>query len=209
MIRNKKGFTLVEILATIIILGLLVTLGYVSVRNVLNKSHDNYYKSQEDMLILAGREYFADYRSELPEEVGGTATVTLKKLIDEKYIDPIKDRNENNCDFNASSVTVQKINEKDYQYYATLKCSDYLTDKDEASPKITFSPNKSSSNSSIKVTMKITDNEKVDTYRYVVTKDGETYRDSGYQKYTGDISLNFTEKGLYGATVSTNYIVGD
>ena len=197
MLHNKKGFTLVEILATIIILGLLVTLGYVSVRNILDQSHENYYKSQEDMVLLAGREYFADYRSALPEEVGETATVTLETLINEKYIDPVKDRNENDCDFKASSVTVQKINEKDYQYYVTLKCSDYLTNKDDASPVIKYTPNKGSSHNSISVTMKITDNKKVDTYRYVVTKDGEAYKDSGYQKYNGDISFTFTEKGLY------------
>ena len=167
MLHNKKSFTLVEILATIIILGLLVTLGYISVRNILDQSHENYYKSQEDMVLLAGREYFADYRSALPEEVGETATVTLETLINEKYIDPVKDRNENDCDFKASSVTVQKINEKDYQYYVTLKCSDYLTNKDDASPVIKYTPNKGSSHNSISVTMKITDNKKELIYPYL------------------------------------------
>ena len=113
MYHNKSAFTLIEMLATIIILGLLFTLAYVGVRSVLDRGNDSYYDSQENMLILAGREYFADYRSELPKEIGETATVSVKTLIDESYIDPIKDKDGNDCDFVNSGVTVQKITEKD------------------------------------------------------------------------------------------------
>ena len=92
---NKKGFTLVELLAALIILGLLTTLAYVSVRSILNRGDESYYKNQEEMLLLAGREYFADNRDKLPDEIGDTSTVTLETLVKEKYIDPIKDKNEN------------------------------------------------------------------------------------------------------------------
>ena len=117
MIRKKKGFTLVELLATIIILGLLVTIAYVSVTSILDRGNDSYYESQENMLVLAGREYFADHRSELPKEIGDTSTVTLETLIKEKYIDPIKDKDENACDEKNSGVTAQKITDRDFQYY--------------------------------------------------------------------------------------------
>lgn len=197
---NRRAFTLIEMLATIIILGLLVSLVYISVRSVLDRGNDSYYNSQENMLILAGREYFADYRSKLPKEIGETATVPAKTLIDESYIDPIKDKDGNDCDFVNSGVTVQKITEKDYQYYGILKCSDYETSKDKEKPVITFSPNASSSTSSISITMSITDNVEVTTYRYVIEKDGETYQDSGNKMYSGNETINLTEKGLYRIT---------
>ncbi len=197
---NRRAFTLIEMLATIIILGLLVSLVYISVRSVLDRGNDSYYNSQENMLILAGREYFADYRSKLPKEIGETSTVPAKTLIDESYIDPIKDKDGNDCDFVNSGVTVQKITEKDYQYYSILKCSNYETEKDKEKPMIAFSPNTSSSNSSITVTMSITDNVEVTKYRYVIEKDGETYQDSGYQTYDGDITINLTELGSYRIT---------
>ena len=127
MVANKKGFTLVELLATIVILGLLVTLGYISVRAILDRANEKYYKTQENMLILTGKDYFADYRSKLPEQIGETAYVTLKKLIEENYIDPIKDKNEKECDINESKVTVEKATEKEYKYYAILVCNDYKT----------------------------------------------------------------------------------
>lgn len=200
MYHNKSAFTLIEMLATIIILGLLFTLAYVGVRTVLDRGNDSYYDSQENMLILAGREYFADYRSELPKEIGETATVPAETLIDESYIDPIKDKDGNDCDFVNSGVTVQKITEKDYQYYSILKCSNYETEKDKEKPMIAFSPNASSSNSSITVTMSITDNVEVTKYRYVIEKDGETYQDSGSKMYSGNETINLTEKGLYRIT---------
>ena len=200
MKMKKKGFTLIELLATIIILGLLVTIAYISVTSILNRGNDSYYESQENMLVLAGREYFADHRSELPKEIGDTSTVTLETLIKEKYIDPIKDKDENVCDEKNSGVTAQKITDRDFQYYGILACGNYTTESDKAKPTISFNPNKKSSEDPITVTMKITDNEKVESYRYEITKDGEEYQDSGYQTYDGDITINLTELGLYRIT---------
>ena len=198
--QERKGFTMIELLATIIILGLLVSLAYFGVRGILDRGNSSYYNSQENMLILAGREYFSDHRSELPEEVGKTSNVTLETLINESYIDKIIDENENACDITKSSVTSQKITDKDYQYYGVLTCNNYKTTADEALPVIKFRPNKKSSTESINITMSVTDNAGVASYRYVITKDGEEYRDSNYQIYNGEIQIKLTEKGLYEIT---------
>lgn len=197
---KNKGFTLVELLATIIILGLLVSIAYVSVSSILNSGDDSYYESQENMLVLAGREYYADHRSELPKEIGDTSNVSLETLVEENYIEQITDKDGNNCDNDNSGVTVQKITEKDFQYYGTLICGAYQTNSDKAKPAISFDPNKKSSENPITVTMKVTDNKEVKSYRYVITKDGEEYQDSGYQTYNGDVTINLTELGLYKIT---------
>ena len=195
----KKGFTMVELLVTIIILGLLTTLVITSITSILSKSHEEYYNSQENMLILAGRDYFADYRSKLPKEIGETSSVTVETLINEKYIDPIKDINENNCDFKKSIVTVQKITNKDYQYYVTLICDadNYETTEDRADPVIKYTPNKKSSTKAISVKISVTDDKGVASFRYVITKDDEVIKDSGYQIYRGEIEETFTELGIY------------
>ena len=195
----KKGFTMVELLVTIIILGLLTTLVITSITSILDKSHREYYESQENMLVLAGRDYFADYRSKLPKEVGETSSVTVETLINEKYIDPVKDRNDNDCNFKKSSVTVQKITDKDYQYYVTLICDadKYETTEDRADPVIKYTPNKKSSTKPITVKMSVTDDKGVASFRYVITKDDEVIKDSGYQTYTGEIEETFTELGIY------------
>ena len=198
--KKSKGFTMIELLATIIILGLLITIAYTSVRNILNRGNNTYYESQENMIVLAGQDYFADYREKLPDEIGDTASVTLETLINESYIDPVKDDDENDCDFPGSRVFVQKITDRDYQYFVTLVCNRYETTEDTADPVITFNPNKKSSTKSITVKMDVTDNEGVASYRYVIEKDGELYQDSGYLNYNGELTIKLTEKGLYEIT---------
>ena len=197
MLKRIKGFTMVELLVTIIIIGILTTLAYFGVSAILNRGSNSYYDSEENMLVLAGREYFSDYRNKLPKDIGKTSSVTLDTLIKESYIDPVKDEDDNDCNRDKTTVTVQKITDKDYQYYVTLVCDNYETTEDNAKPVISFSPNKKSSTKNITVTMEVTDNKEVASYRYVITKDGEEYKDSGYQNYTGEVTIKLTEKGLY------------
>ncbi len=202
MQKRVKGFTLIELLTTIIILGLLVTIGYISIQSIIERGNNSYYKSQEDMIILAAKEYYADHREELPDNIGDTSTVTLETLINGKYIDPVKDKDDNDCNGDKSSVTVQKITNRDYQYYLTLVCEKYETTEDTAKPVITFTPNKKSSTKSISVKMKVVDNAGVASYRYVIKKAGEDdpYFDSEYQSYTEEITIELTEIGLYEIT---------
>lgn len=40
--KNKKGFTMVELLVTIIILGILTTLAYFGVSTILNRESNSY-----------------------------------------------------------------------------------------------------------------------------------------------------------------------
>ena len=200
---NKNGFTLLELLATIIILGLLTTIVVGAILPLLNRGNNEYYKSQENMIVLAARDYFADYRSRLPKEIGETSKVTLKELIEGKYIDPIKDRNDNDCDYENSTVVVQKITEKDYQYYVTLICdndNNYQSKTDDKKPNIVFNPNEESTSGTIGIKMIITDNEGIASYRYVIEKDGSIIDDSNYQNYTTDPTINLTEKGTYKIT---------
>lgn len=200
---NKNGFTLLELLATIIILGLLTTIVVGAILPLLNRGNNEYYKSQENMIVLAARDYFADYRSRLPKEIGETSKVTLKELIEGKYIDPIKDRNDNDCDYENSTVVVQKITEKDYQYYVTLICdndNNYQSETDDKKPNIVFNPNEKVTTGTIEVKMVITDNKGIASYRYVIEKDGSVIDDSNYQNYTTDPIISLTEKGTYKIT---------
>ena len=45
-VRKKNGFTMVELLAVIVILGILATISIVSVQRLLAKAKIEYYKSQ-------------------------------------------------------------------------------------------------------------------------------------------------------------------
>ena len=95
---NTKGFSLVEILAAIVILGLLSTIAIVSVNYILQKAEKEYYKSQKDEIILAAKSYTQDNRNSLPKRVGMRTEITLKTLQDKKYIGKVVDRHKRECD---------------------------------------------------------------------------------------------------------------
>lgn len=118
----SKGFTLIELLATIIILGILVTIVLFSANKLIKTSNLEYYNTSEKMMILASKDYFADYRSYLPKEVGEKTRVLLSALVLEEYIDMIKDVNENDCNTTKSYVEVEKTSDKDFLYKAHLVC---------------------------------------------------------------------------------------
>ena len=120
----SKGFTLIELLATIIILGILVTIVLFSANKLIKTSNLEYYNTSEKMMILASKDYFADYRSYLPKEVGEKTRVLLSALVIEEYIDMIKDVNDNDCDTTKSYVEVEKISNKEYLYKAHLVCDE-------------------------------------------------------------------------------------
>lgn len=143
--KHQKGFTMVELLATIVILGLLTTVVVVGVAKTIQSSHQEYYENQENMLRLAGMEYFSDHRSELPKEVGEENYVLLSTLVDQKYIDEIVDINEDSCvDYEGnisflgqvythSAVVVVKIDSENYSYFPLLMCPAYSSDPNNSS----------------------------------------------------------------------------
>lgn len=118
----SKGFTLIELLATIIILGILVTIVLFSANKLIKTSNLEYYNTSEKMMILASKDYFADYRSYLPKEVGEKTRVLLSALVLEQYIDMIKDVNDNDCDTTKSYVEVEKTSDKEFLHKAHLVC---------------------------------------------------------------------------------------
>ena len=78
--KKRKGFTLVELLATITILGVLLIAVLVSYNNYLKNAKERYMKAQEDAVTLSGKEFFTDYRSALPQTIGDKENVTITEL---------------------------------------------------------------------------------------------------------------------------------
>ena len=93
---NNKGFTLIELLASIVIIALLSGIAIFFSSAFYKTSDEKYYNSLESNILLAGNDYFADHRDELP--IGNTySEVPLASLIDKKYIEPVTDTKGNEC----------------------------------------------------------------------------------------------------------------
>ena len=77
---NRNGFSMVELLAVIVILGILGTIAIVSISTILTRAEKNHYKTQEKNMIMAAESYAQDNRNVLPKKIGDTRTITLQEL---------------------------------------------------------------------------------------------------------------------------------
>ena len=118
----SKSYTLAKRLIIIIVLGMLIFIVLYSANKLISLSNLEYYNTSEKMMILASKDYFADYRSYLSKEVGENTRVLLSALVLEEYIDMIKDVNDNDCNMTKSYVEVEKTSNNEYIYKAHLVC---------------------------------------------------------------------------------------
>lgn len=88
----KKGFTLVELLAVIVILGLIALIVYPSIGSVIHDSKEKAYNEQINVIIKAAKTYALDHAKDIPDN-GSEKAVTVATLVSEGYIsnDDVKD----------------------------------------------------------------------------------------------------------------------
>ena len=118
-------------LILVVIIGFLVIILSAKLVSIIFKNVDNSEttKSFETNLKLmndAGKAYYVE--DKLPKEVGESAKVTLKELIEAGKLSEIKDKNGDTCITDESYVEVTKL-ENEYQLKSYLACkgeSDYM-----------------------------------------------------------------------------------
>lgn len=185
--KNKtKGFSLVEILAAIVILGLLSTIAIVSVNYILRKAEQEYYKSQKDEIILAAKSYTQDNRNSLPKRVGMRTEIKLSTLQAKKYIGKVVDRHKNECDAEETIVQVFKYDKTHYSYSVTLVCPSYKATenaKTNNDSTINFEYSGVTSENinykNVKTTITMKDEDKIASYNYIVYRNGTEVKNSG------------------------------
>ena len=161
--KNNKGFSMVELLAVIVILGILATISIAAIQGIISRAKVKYYKTQENNMVNATRSYLEANKENYPKINGAMSYIYLNNLMDNKFIDQVKDYQKKNCDNKVSYVQVFKYND-DYMYTAYLKCPNYESSKD--SNNSDFDPFTVTFDGSVK-TAKATINIKDKTYGIV------------------------------------------
>ena len=185
---NKKGFTMVEIIATVTILGILSVIGIVSVNSIIQRGKQEHYNSAEKSLRMSAESYAQANRSYLPKNVGEMTKVTLKTLVEDNYIEEIQDYYDQKCDLEKSYVQIFKYSKTDYSYLTYLNCPDYSNEEElnDLKPNISISMTEDSDNvKKTKTTVKFTDTNKLLSYTITIYKyDEEVYT-------TGNMEANY------------------
>lgn len=129
---DNKGYTLVELLATIAILGILSGVAIMGVSRYLNDSKELAYENIESSSYDAAVGYVINHNIML--YVGDTEgeKVSLKTLVEEGYLETPIDPNmkDSNCAVNEDESYVRIVNEgspdsdalDEYSYYVHVVC---------------------------------------------------------------------------------------
>ena len=115
----KKGFTLVELLAVLIILGLILTITYYSVSSILDSSRNSLSDTQESALIEAAKVYYleAGMNLEADGSYNNKVCVTVAYLINNGYVDKSRVADPSSPSSNLEGyVLITRSNTNNYTY---------------------------------------------------------------------------------------------
>ena len=119
---KKRGFTLVELLGVIVILGIVLGLAVVGYVNITESMKRSYYSGQEESILLAAGEYYNYNRDKEPKMFGQAERVSLQELITNGYIEKVLDRKQVECDLENSTIVAYKDSYEKLNYEVCLKC---------------------------------------------------------------------------------------
>lgn len=124
--KKNKGFTLVELLAVIVILAILALIAVPNISGLLKKSRNNMFCKKVQSIEAAAKYYAQDYEDKL-EFVDDMSSVKVATLLEYGYI---KEDNKNKNDvadprdgsnLKEVEVTIKIINERYYGSYPLTK----------------------------------------------------------------------------------------
>lgn len=120
--NRSLGFTLVELLAVVVIMGILSTMSIVAVSKIIDKSREEYSVQQEKMVIMACENYLKQNTKYMPKAIGEEKEIQLKTLKAAKYLkeDVINSSGES-CMEN-SYILVYKKSLSEYEYDVHMLC---------------------------------------------------------------------------------------
>jgi len=118
--KNKRGFTLVELLAVIIVIGILTMVAIPTIERIAKENREKVYQQQLDNIVLSLKSWASDNRIHLPEEENENLTMTLGNLKSEGYIEhEVKNPLTGKCFDNRMTLVITK-EQNNYDYSINL-----------------------------------------------------------------------------------------
>ena len=128
-IKNNKGFSLVELLAAMIILSIIGVITIVGVTRYINSSKEQKTTQNKKNVSLAAELYLQANRDLYPKLIGEKKRIQLSELRNANYIkEDVTDEQGYDC-MKESYVLVTKLAENEYSYITQLYCGDQKAPK--------------------------------------------------------------------------------
>lgn len=130
---NKKGFTLVELLITITVLGIIMAIAIPLLTKLTSNSKETQSEVFKDSLLVAGRLYNDSYEDDtFGVKSYGCAKVPYSKLLKKGLVKPLESNNfecgytvvkEDGSEEDSSGIIIRKVKDK-YYYETIMFCKD-------------------------------------------------------------------------------------
>lgn len=125
--KNKKGFTLTEVMIVFVILAILIGISIPIVSRYLKNGKDEYNKNLETELLTLAKKYLSDNPKELPL-LGQGKNIYLTNLVQDNAIsDEYKDANGGKC-LNSYVIVENDNNTNKIKYKSCLICENYQSE---------------------------------------------------------------------------------
>lgn len=118
---KKNGFTLVELLAVLVILAIIGLIVVPTVDRAIKRSRQELYDVQIANIEDAGKQWALEHLSQLPEAGAQGVSITIRELIEGGYLEGRiqNPKNKKYFDDDRSFVLVSKVG-NNYKYEATV-----------------------------------------------------------------------------------------
>lgn len=132
---KNRGFTLVELLAVIVIIGVVSLIVFPNIMSSLSKSREKAYDTQKNEIIAMAKKWATNNMDKLDEYHLNNTYITFSVLKEEGYMAKNKIKNPKNREEMIGCIEISYNNTNnsyDYNYYDSDYTGDYLTDEANA-----------------------------------------------------------------------------
>ncbi len=124
----KKGFTLIELIAVVVILGIILVIAVPRITDVINNARESGYQANERIMVNAARNYLVINDTKNPSEISNMSIITIDDLQDSEFIGSINDGGNSSIECNGY-VVITLVEANNYEYEPYLKCgNNYQTE---------------------------------------------------------------------------------
>ena len=133
-LKNSKGFSLVELLAVVVILGIIAALGVSATSYLSDLAKKNKMESQKNTVTMSAETYLQNNKNLVPKIIGDSSIIKVSDLRRTNYLtEDIKNDKGESC-MEKSYVRVYKLSNSEYKYTTFLYCGSEEVPDEEVVP---------------------------------------------------------------------------